>query len=137
MCESDTCQSVWLFMAIRILVCKCLSRSGWCTETHGAGLDGLSVACSYCECFASGNYCGPECNCLSCCNNAENEATRQEAVEATLERNPNAFRPKIAPSPDVKSEQVRNTARLQAEQSRHAQPQHNGAALTMAGRRLS
>ncbi|GAQ85983.1 hypothetical protein KFL_002640050 [Klebsormidium nitens] len=59
----------------------------------------------YCECFASGHYCGPECNCQGCCNNAENEVTRQEAVEATLERNPNAFRPKIAPSPDVKNEQ--------------------------------
>ena len=29
----------------------------------------------------------------------ENAAVRQEAVEATLERNPNAFRPKIAPKP--------------------------------------
>lgn len=29
----------------------------------------------------------------------ENESVRQEAVEATLERNPNAFRPKIASSP--------------------------------------
>ena len=29
----------------------------------------------------------------------ENEAARQEAVGVTLERNPNAFRPKIASSP--------------------------------------
>jgi hypothetical protein len=29
----------------------------------------------------------------------ENEAARKEAVGATLERNPNAFRPKIASSP--------------------------------------
>lgn len=29
----------------------------------------------------------------------EHEAARQEAVGATLERNPNAFRPKIASSP--------------------------------------
>lgn len=29
---------------------------------------------------------------------------RQEAVEATLERNPNAFRPKIAPSPGAEEE---------------------------------
>ncbi|EFJ17775.1 hypothetical protein SELMODRAFT_420712 [Selaginella moellendorffii] len=49
----------------------------------------------YCECFASGTYCDG-CNCLNCCNNVENEAVRQEAVEVTLERNPNAFRPKIA-----------------------------------------
>ncbi|CAL9040895.1 protein tesmin/TSO1-like CXC 5 [Musa acuminata AAA Group] len=52
----------------------------------------------YCECFASGVYCDG-CNCSNCCNNVENEAARHEAVEATLERNPNAFRPKIGSSP--------------------------------------
>ncbi|XP_023537403.1 protein tesmin/TSO1-like CXC 5 [Cucurbita pepo subsp. pepo] len=52
----------------------------------------------YCECFASGIYCDG-CNCLNCYNNVENDAARREAVEATLERNPNAFRPKIASSP--------------------------------------
>ncbi|CAN1148310.1 Protein tesmin/TSO1-like CXC 5 [Linum perenne] len=52
----------------------------------------------YCECFASGTYCDG-CNCGNCYNNVENEAARREAVEATLERNPNAFRPKIANSP--------------------------------------
>ncbi|KAK8472828.1 hypothetical protein PHAVU_002G312100 [Phaseolus vulgaris] len=52
----------------------------------------------YCECFASGIYC-EGCNCVNCYNNVENEAARREAVEATLERNPNAFRPKIASSP--------------------------------------
>lgn len=49
---------------------------------------------SYCECFASGRYCD-NCNCLSCFNNKDNEAVRQAAVESILERNPNAFRPKI------------------------------------------
>ncbi|KAK3272807.1 hypothetical protein CYMTET_18912 [Cymbomonas tetramitiformis] len=52
----------------------------------------------YCECFASGTYCDG-CHCTNCCNNVENEAIRKEAVEATLERNPNAFRPKIGNSP--------------------------------------
>lgn len=52
----------------------------------------------YCECFASGIYCDG-CNCVNCCNNVENEGARRDAVEATLERNPNAFRPKIASSP--------------------------------------
>ncbi|XP_054821310.1 protein tesmin/TSO1-like CXC 5 [Prosopis cineraria] len=52
----------------------------------------------YCECFASGIYC-EGCNCVNCFNNVENDAARREAVEATLERNPNAFRPKIASSP--------------------------------------
>eukprot|EP01018_Ginkgo_biloba_P005205 Gb_27369 [translate_table: standard] len=48
----------------------------------------------YCECFASGIYCDG-CNCVNCSNNIENEAVRREAVDAILERNPNAFRPKI------------------------------------------
>ena len=52
----------------------------------------------YCECFASGLHCN-SCNCSNCCNNLENTTVRQEAVESTLERNPNAFRPKIAPIP--------------------------------------
>ncbi|XP_024356887.1 protein tesmin/TSO1-like CXC 5 isoform X2 [Physcomitrium patens] len=55
----------------------------------------------YCECFASGTYC-EGCNCVNCCNNVENEIVRQEAVEATLERNPNAFRPKIFSSPGIR-----------------------------------
>lgn len=48
----------------------------------------------YCECFASGIYCNG-CNCQDCYNNKDHEQVRQEAVEATLERNPDAFRPKI------------------------------------------
>ncbi|CAH8361178.1 unnamed protein product [Eruca vesicaria subsp. sativa] len=52
----------------------------------------------YCECFASGTYCDG-CNCLNCCNNVDNEPARREAIESTLERNPYAFRPKIASSP--------------------------------------
>lgn len=53
----------------------------------------------YCECFASGIYCDG-CNCTNCQNNSENEVARKEAIGATLERNPNAFRPKIANSPN-------------------------------------
>uniref|UniRef100_A0ACD5VGT6 Uncharacterized protein n=1 Tax=Avena sativa TaxID=4498 RepID=A0ACD5VGT6_AVESA len=52
----------------------------------------------YCECFASGIYCDG-CNCTNCFNNVENEAARREAIDATLERNPDAFRPKIGSSP--------------------------------------
>ncbi|KAL9263170.1 tesmin/TSO1-like CXC 5-like protein [Drosera capensis] len=52
----------------------------------------------YCECFASGVYC-EGCNCNNCHNNVDNDAARKEAIEATLERNPNAFRPKIGNSP--------------------------------------
>ena len=49
----------------------------------------------YCECFASGEYC-KNCNCNGCCNNMENESVRKETISAILERNPNAFRPKIS-----------------------------------------
>ncbi|KAL9224511.1 hypothetical protein vseg_000537 [Gypsophila vaccaria] len=52
----------------------------------------------YCECFASGVYCDG-CNCNNCFNNVENESARREAVEATLERNSKAFKPKIASRP--------------------------------------
>lgn len=62
----------------------CLPHHAW----------GCACSCRYCECFASGRYC-ESCNCVTCLNNRENEATRQSAVEAILERNPNAFRPKI------------------------------------------
>jgi hypothetical protein len=48
----------------------------------------------YCECFASGRYCGG-CNCSNCMNNTSNELARSKAIEAILERNANAFRPKI------------------------------------------
>ncbi|XP_020572260.1 protein tesmin/TSO1-like CXC 5, partial [Phalaenopsis equestris] len=54
----------------------------------------------YCECFASGVHCDG-CNCANCFNNVENEVARHEAVEAILERNPNAFRPKIGNSPQT------------------------------------
>ena len=49
----------------------------------------------YCECFAAGIYCD-ECNCKHCHNNIQHEAERKQAIEVTLERNPRAFRPKIA-----------------------------------------
>ncbi|CAI8599823.1 unnamed protein product [Vicia faba] len=65
----------------------------------------------YCECFAAGIYCDG-CNCLNCHNNVDNEAARQEAVGITLERNLNAFRPKIASSPlkpEVSMEEVSET----------------------------
>ena len=59
----------------------------------------------YCECFASGRYCDG-CNCVNCCNNKESEQVRQAAVEAILERNPNAFRPKIQVLPSRTNRQL-------------------------------
>ncbi|XP_077542224.1 uncharacterized protein LOC144154952 isoform X2 [Haemaphysalis longicornis] len=48
----------------------------------------------YCDCFANGEFCH-SCNCNNCFNNLEHEEERQKAIGACLERNPNAFRPKI------------------------------------------
>lgn len=48
----------------------------------------------YCECFAAGRYCDG-CNCVDCHNNEEHASARDEAVANVLERNPNAFRPKV------------------------------------------
>ncbi|XP_062101732.1 protein tesmin/TSO1-like CXC 5 [Humulus lupulus] len=52
----------------------------------------------YCECFAAGIYCDG-CNCVNCHNNMDNDAARKEAIGSVLERNPNAFKPKIYSSP--------------------------------------
>ncbi|XP_056633113.1 protein lin-54 homolog [Diorhabda sublineata] len=54
----------------------------------------------YCDCFANGEFCYM-CNCMNCYNNLENEEHRNRAIKACLERNPNAFRPKIGKAKDV------------------------------------
>lgn len=48
----------------------------------------------YCDCFAAGEYCSG-CSCVDCHNTAEHDLLRKEAIANTLERNPNAFKPKI------------------------------------------
>ncbi|GMR48580.1 hypothetical protein PMAYCL1PPCAC_18775 [Pristionchus mayeri] len=48
----------------------------------------------YCECFANGEFCR-DCNCKDCHNNLANETERTRAIKSSLERNPNAFKPKI------------------------------------------
>lgn len=49
----------------------------------------------YCECFAAGRLC-KDCNCDNCSNNDQHLIERQLAVQAILEKNPNAFREKIS-----------------------------------------
>lgn len=49
----------------------------------------------YCECFASKFYCD-DCNCIACFNTPENQEDVKNAVIATLERNPKAFKEKIS-----------------------------------------
>lgn len=48
----------------------------------------------YCDCFALGIGCGPDCNCCDCSNHEGNEE-RNLAMEAIKDRNPHAFKPKI------------------------------------------
>jgi hypothetical protein len=49
----------------------------------------------YCDCFANGEFCF-NCNCNNCFNNIANEEERQKAIKQCLERNPLAFKPKVA-----------------------------------------
>lgn len=48
----------------------------------------------YCDCFANGEFCH-NCNCNGCLNNLPNEEERQRSIKQCLDRNPNAFKPKI------------------------------------------
>ncbi|VDM65399.1 unnamed protein product [Strongylus vulgaris] len=56
----------------------------------------------YCDCFANGEFC-MDCNCKDCHNNLEHDADRSKAIKQSLERNPNAFKPKIGVIFGVKS----------------------------------
>ena len=49
----------------------------------------------YCECFSRKTYC-EDCNCVNCHNTLEFENIRKNAISMTLDRNPNAFDPKIS-----------------------------------------
>ncbi|XP_021259164.1 tesmin isoform X2 [Numida meleagris] len=51
----------------------------------------------YCECFASGDFCN-NCNCNNCYNNPLHEIERFKAIKVCLDRNPEAFLPKIGQS---------------------------------------
>ncbi|XP_068800679.1 tesmin [Struthio camelus] len=48
----------------------------------------------YCDCFANGDFCN-NCNCNNCYNNLLHEPERFKAIKACLDRNPEAFLPKI------------------------------------------
>ena len=49
----------------------------------------------YCECFAAGGTCSKDCNCESCHNNEEHSEERQTVIDNILEKNPDAFKPKV------------------------------------------
>ena len=48
----------------------------------------------YCDCFRVSKYC-EDCNCLDCNNCVERETERTAAINSILERNPDAFAPRI------------------------------------------
>ncbi|XP_075422823.1 tesmin-like isoform X2 [Ascaphus truei] len=48
----------------------------------------------YCDCFANGDFCS-NCNCNNCYNNMHHKIERFKAIKACLDRNPEAFQPKI------------------------------------------
>ncbi|CAM9470627.1 unnamed protein product [Bubo scandiacus] len=48
----------------------------------------------YCDCFANGDFCN-DCNCNNCYNNQLHETERFKAIKVCLDRNPEAFLPKI------------------------------------------
>ena len=52
----------------------------------------------YCECFTAGIHCSELCKCVDCKNNGKSEKNirlRTRALNVIIERNPDAFRPKV------------------------------------------
>ncbi|XP_062403761.1 spexin prohormone 2 isoform X2 [Sardina pilchardus] len=73
-----------------------LSGSHWDSKSQRKPCNCTKSQCLklYCDCFANGEVCS-NCNCINCCNNTEHEPERYKAIKICLERNPEAFRPKI------------------------------------------
>jgi len=57
----------------------------------------------YCECFRRGEYCHPHCQCVNCHNRDEFQDQRQKAVRLALDRNEDAFKPKVAKGKSLSS----------------------------------
>uniref|UniRef100_A0A3B5PYV8 Lin-54 DREAM MuvB core complex component n=1 Tax=Xiphophorus maculatus TaxID=8083 RepID=A0A3B5PYV8_XIPMA len=57
----------------------------------------------YCDCFANGEFCN-NCNCNNCFNNLEHETERLKAIKTCLDRNPEAFKPKIGKGKEGESD---------------------------------
>ncbi|KAH8078802.1 DNA-binding transcription factor [Aureococcus anophagefferens] len=49
----------------------------------------------YCDCFAAGRFCEESCKCVDCHNDQAHARDRDDAIKATLEKNPKAFRAKV------------------------------------------
>jgi hypothetical protein len=79
-----------------------------------AGLQAVVCNCKrtrclklYCDCFRFKKYCvASHCNCRECANVPEFEHLRQGAVSSIVERNPEAFKPKILKSAEKMGEKA-------------------------------
>jgi hypothetical protein len=50
----------------------------------------------YCDCFRRQSYCFDGCHCNDCANLEQYEEERNQAISSILDRNPEAFRPRVA-----------------------------------------
>uniref|UniRef100_A0A8C7DNH4 Lin-54 DREAM MuvB core complex component n=1 Tax=Oncorhynchus kisutch TaxID=8019 RepID=A0A8C7DNH4_ONCKI len=78
------------------------SSSGFSTPT-GIQTQARLPLNGYCDCFANGEFC-QNCNCTNCFNNLEHETDRAKAIKACLDRNPEAFKPKIGKGKEGESD---------------------------------
>ncbi|KAI3362086.1 hypothetical protein L3Q82_012410 [Scortum barcoo] len=78
------------------------SSSGFPTST-GIQTQARSPLNGYCDCFANGEFCN-NCNCNNCFNNLEHETERLKAIKTCLDRNPEAFKPKIGKGKEGESD---------------------------------
>ncbi|XP_064369509.1 tesmin [Dromaius novaehollandiae] len=69
------------------------STAAYHSESNLQG-PGKMTSVGYCDCFANSDFCN-NCNCNNCYNNPLHETERFKAIKACLDRNPEAFLPKI------------------------------------------
>lgn len=62
----------------------------------------------YCDCFANGEFCRDGCNCHHCKNNMDHAEDRARAVKICLDRNPNAFKPKVGHNRSIGGDERRH-----------------------------
>uniref|UniRef100_A0A3Q1FZM8 Lin-54 DREAM MuvB core complex component n=1 Tax=Acanthochromis polyacanthus TaxID=80966 RepID=A0A3Q1FZM8_9TELE len=89
------------------------SSSGFPASAEGAEANKVILAdrptklfafcLKYCDCFANGEFCN-NCNCNNCFNNLEHETERLKAIKTCLDRNPEAFKPKIGKGKEGESD---------------------------------